>query len=239
MRTGAVRSAPLWWAMSAVACSDPPSPPPAAAPSPVAAPAAMPTENAPRPTTPAGERAPTVVPSVEGSVPIVIVYDGIGPLHQGFFNTAELVTALSAGLGGCVSDTAEVVVSYDSDQRIGRIVLHTVGDQLRCKPAIADGAVDLAPLQPIGRALAAYRDGVAGQFDLRIGSFRAGIRVIRGPQQCEVWLGGQYPPDGSTFSPCVTLQGRDQCFADDRTEGVTQVRVGDPTAMGWLDGCYR
>ena len=180
-----------------------------------------------------------MIPAAEGSVPVIVAYDGVGHLHQGFFNTPDLVEAVSSGLGGCVTGTAEVVVSYNAERRIGGIVLHSVGDTLACKASVDGSAVDLRPLIPIARALAAYRDGVANRFDLRIGSFRSGIRVLRGTQVCEVWLGGQYPPDGSTFSPCVHLQGHEKCMSDDRTDGVVSLQVAEQEALRQLAACFR
>ena len=171
-------------------------------------------------------------------MPLVVAYDGVGHLHQGFFNTEKLVTAVAKGLGGCVSGTAEVVVKYDDETRIGSIVLHTVGDQLRCAPVRQGESYDLKPLIPVARTLASYRDGVSNGFDLRIGSFRTGIRVLHGSQVCEVWTGGQFPPDGSTFSPCVHLQGHEVCLGEDRHAGITSLHVKDAKVQQQLERCW-
>jgi len=179
-----------------------------------------------------------VIPADAEAVPLVVVYDGVGHLHQGFFNTEKLVKAVAKGLGGCVSGTAEVVVKYDSDNRIGTIVLHTVGDQLQCRPTATSKGFDLSPLEPITRTLAGYRDGVANGFDLRIGSFRTGVRVIKGTQVCEVWSGGQFPPDGSTFSPCVHLQGHEVCTTSDRHEGLTELIPTTDDVRRQLASCF-
>jgi len=180
-----------------------------------------------------------VIPAGEGRVPVLLAYSGVGHLHQGFFNTPSLIDALSSALGGCVDETAEVVVSWRAEKQTGTIVLHTVGDQLTCRPDVRGDVVDLNALIPVANALAAYRDGVANQFDLRISAFRAGIRVLRGTSVCEVWLGGQYPPDGSTFSPCVSLRGHERCVADDRKAGVTSLQVADSDALEQLTACFR
>jgi hypothetical protein len=207
------------------------------APEPVAEPPAL-TPDTPLPPPVELARNAPLVPAAEGSVPVVVAYSGVGNLHQSFFNTQELVEAVSAGLGGCVDDTAEVVVSYNSETRVGTIVLHTVGTQLRCRPEPTSAGFDLTPLVPIAQTLAAYRDGVANRFDLRIGSFKAGVRVLRGTQVCDVWLGGQYPPDGSTFSPCVSLQGHEVCTHGNKRDGLTELVVDAGVARDQLRRCF-
>ncbi len=132
----------------------------------------------------------------------------------------------------------EVVVKYDDDTRIGTIVLHTLGDQLLCKPVPTAKGYDLTPLIPVTRTLAGYRDGVSNGFDLRIGSFRTGVRVIKVSQVCEVWSAGQFPPDGTTFSPCIGLQGHEVCTAPDRHEGITELLPDRDDVRNQLARCY-
>lgn len=184
------------------------------------------------------QRAPPVIPADADAVPLIVAYDGVGHLHQGFFNTEELVQAVAKGLGGCVGGTAEVVVKWNQETRIGSIVLHTLGDQLTCRPTRNGAGFDLTPMVPVAKTLAGYRDGVANGFDLRIGSFRTGIRVIKGSQVCEIWTGGQFPPDGTTFSPCVHLQGHEVCTGPDRHAGLTELVPQDDDVRKQLARCF-
>lgn len=184
------------------------------------------------------ERGPLVIPAGEGDVAVTLAFQGVGNLHKGYFRTDDLVEAMGAGMGGCVADPAEVLVSWDSDENLGTILLHTVGTQLGCKPVAVDGGYDAGPLVPIGRALAAYRDGVANRFDLRVASFRTGVRVIRGTQVCDVWFAGQFPPDGTTVSPCAHLQGHEVCGPGHARDGVTKLELPADGARQ-LHACFK
>lgn len=182
------------------------------------------------------ERGPVVIPAAEGSVPVMLAFQGVGNLHKGYFRTDDLVGGLSDGLAGCVDDHAEVMVAWDGEKNLGTILLHTVGTQLTCRPSPTPEGFDMRALQRIGQTLAGYRDGVAGRFDLRIASFRTGVRVLRGTQVCDVWFGGQFPPDGSTMSPCVHLQGHEVCMGP-RHDGVTELVVDGDTRKA-LKACF-
>jgi len=184
------------------------------------------------------QRGPLVIPAGEGDVAVTIAFQGVGNLHKGYFRTDDLVEGLGSGLGGCVADPAEVLVSWDAEENLGTILLHTVGTQLACKPAPVGDALDASPLVPVGQALAAYRDGVANRFDLRIASFRTGVRVIRGTQVCDVWFAGQFPPDGTTVSPCAHLQGHEVCGPGSARDGVTQLELPAEGAAQ-LRACFR
>ena len=48
---------------------------------------------------------------------------GISDLHRGFFADPRFVDKLGKSLGACISGTAQVVISYDSENWIGRLVL--------------------------------------------------------------------------------------------------------------------
>jgi hypothetical protein len=182
------------------------------------------------------QREPMVIPAAEGSVPVVVAFRGVGNLHKGYFRTPELVDGLARGLAGCVDGSAEVLVAWDAEKNLGTILLHTVGTQLACRPSPTADGFDTRPLQRIGEALAAYRDGVSSQFDLRIAAFRTGVRVLRGPQVCDLWYGGQFPPDGSTMSPCMHLQGHEVCTGP-RHDGVTELVV-DAEQRKALTACF-
>jgi len=179
-----------------------------------------------------------VIPAGQGDVAVALAFQGVGNLHKGYFRTDTLVEGLSKGLGGCVADPAEVLVQWDSEENLGTILLHTVGTQLACRPQPTADGFDATPLVPIGRTLGAYRDGVANQFDLRVASFRTGVRVLRGTQVCDVWFAGQFPPDGSTVSPCVHLQGHEVCGPGKARDGVTTLKLPADAAKQ-LRACFK
>ena len=138
------------------------------------------------------------------AVGVELQFVGLSGLIQGFMADARIVARLGNELGPCIaSELAVVRATWDSEIRIGTITLELEPADLACLPKVADGSVDVSALEPLNRALANYRDEVSNNYDLRIQSFRTGIKVLSGMNHCALWSGGQYPPDGSTFSRCV------------------------------------
>ncbi|MBX2803603.1 MAG: hypothetical protein KTR31_38345 [Myxococcales bacterium] len=170
--------------------------------------------------TPTAEPVPSKRPSVHATlvsaegVDVALAFVDISPLYRGYFATQEWVATLGKDLGACFGDTVEVVISYDMETRIGRILVQTSWTDLGCRPAMGPEGVDLTPLQPLGRALARYRDAIAAARDVRIASFRSGIRLVQGGEICDLIIGGQFPPDGTTFSGCITLRGHEVCLGE-------------------------
>ena len=179
-----------------------------------------------------------VYPSaVEGSVDVELRFHGVGGLHRTFFSDADAVSALGRALGPCVVQTAQVVVSYDQETRIGRIVLKVPPDGLRCLPRAAGDAVDLSPLEPVGVALASYRDALAGGYDYRLASFRVGVTATRGARSCSLWLAGDHPPDGRRWSPCVTVPTGELCAEGSAEEGITVLVMPDRHGRDYVRAC--
>ncbi|MEZ4234884.1 MAG: hypothetical protein R3F59_01695 [Myxococcota bacterium] len=107
----------------------------------------------------------------------------------------DRVPALAEALGRC-TDAAHLAVHLaDGD---GAFLL--TGAWRDCAPTVAGDAVTLTPLIPAALALAHLRDALAAEHDPRWATFRAGIGVGDCPP---VWLGGQIPPDGTTFARCA------------------------------------
>ncbi len=144
-------------------------------------------------------------------VQVVLVWQGIGQLHKGFFSDQDLVTGLSADLGGAVTSPANIYVRYDSKTFVGSIRLQLRPDTLELPVAAADDRIQLQALAPVTTALASYRSGVAGRFDLRVDSFSVGIESFRKGHGCIFGVAGLAPPDGRIVSPCVEVDGRQQC----------------------------
>lgn len=153
-------------------------------------------------------------------------FQGVGALFQGFFADPDLVGKLGTALGPCIDGgLAVVVISWSEETRIGTIAVHAEPQMIRCQPELASG-LDLSPLEPLGRALASYRDGVSGKYDLRVASFRPGLKLLAGMNHCAFWLGGQFPPDGSQWKRCAEFAGNETCMSGDRLDGVTTLRFG-------------
>lgn len=144
-------------------------------------------------------------------VQVVLVWDGISHLHQSFFADPDIVTSLSAGLTGEVRGPANVYVRYDATNFRGSVRLQVLPDTLVRKPRRTGDALLLQDLAPITVALARYRSDVASQKDLRIESFKVGIESFRGPRACIFEVAGRPPPDGRLVSPCVEINGKQQC----------------------------
>ncbi|RME28261.1 MAG: hypothetical protein D6798_02790 [Deltaproteobacteria bacterium] len=156
---------------------------------------------------PGGARVETAPP-----VQVVLVWQGIGALHKGFFSDPALVTALSADLAGLVASPANIYIRYDSRSFAGSIRLQLRPDtRLLPVGTHGDRVVALQDLAPITTALANYRSGVASRFDLRVESFSIGIESFRGPHSCLFGATGPAPPDGRVVSPCVEVDGQQRC----------------------------
>ncbi|MCB9676570.1 MAG: hypothetical protein H6737_15750 [Alphaproteobacteria bacterium] len=174
---------------------------------------------------------------IGGGVPIELQFVGVGGLHRRWFGDVGIVTDLSRGLGACMKDRAVVILSYDEEENIGRIRLVLDGDQVTCKPVATGASVELSAVRPLGEALAAYRDTIAGRFDFRVASFRIELELLDGTNGCVLQLGGQYPPDGSTWNNCVDLGGEQKCVGPAR-EGTANMVFGDGEDARYLAKCF-
>lgn len=172
-----------------------------------------------------------------GSVPVEVQFDGVSPLYRGYFSTTGWVAELGRGLGGCVTGRAVVIVTYDSVENLGTIRLHAEPADLTCLGRFDGDALDVSALTPITRALARYRDTLAAERDVRLASFRIGLRVVEGMNVCDLWAGGQFPPDGSTFDPCVGVAGNEVCLGE-RHAGTTALVARDPAVEKTLQRCF-
>ena len=171
------------------------------------------------------EETVTVAPTGEGRT-LQVGFTGVGRLYQGFFADPEPARALGAALGPCVRGSARVSVTYDERSRMRRVALVLTPDQLACRATRGpDGAWDVSPLVPVAQALAAWRNGVAAQRDMRIYAFRAGIHVVDPWGHGTLWLDGQDPVDGTAFHRCLGLDGFDRCEPGE--EAVRAFHVAD------------
>lgn len=154
---------------------------------------------------------------------VELAFTGVGPLHKNFFSQSAPLGTLVEALGDCV-DQATVRVSWEEEIRLGHITLEVAPDKLRCAPALREDGLDLSSVEPIGRALANYRDMVAGTYDFRVASFRVAFRMVRPGPDCLLKLGGDFPPDGSRWNACVEIGDRVVCGTDEDDEGVVHLR---------------
>ena len=169
---------------------------------------------------------------------MALAFQGVSPLYQGYFSTEAWVSELGKGLGACFDGTVEVVVSYDMETRIGRILVQTGLAELKCAPEIGPQGIDLSPMAPVGQALARYRDAISAARDVRVSSFRSGLRLVQGSELCDLYIGGQFPPDGTTFSPCVGIRGKEVCLGD-RHEAISSLALPEGEAGDILRRCLR
>jgi hypothetical protein len=153
-------------------------------------------------------------------VQVVLVRDGIGQLHKGFFSDQEAVTELATDLAGHLKPPADVHIRYDSQELMGSIKLRLAPDALVAPVAASGEKINLQALAPITTALASYRSNVAARFDFRVESFRVGIESYRGHRICQLSLAGPPPPDGALISPCVDINGHQHC-GESAVDGVT------------------
>lgn len=142
-------------------------------------------------------------------VPIEIIWEGIGALHKSYFSEQEGVTALSVALAPYIQGTVQLKIFFNQEEHLGKIRIQLPpGSLINLVPG---SPAQLQQLAPITAALAVYRDHVANRFDLRVQSFHIGLDFFRGPVHCGFVAGGDPPPDGRLISPCVLVNGQEQC----------------------------
>jgi len=142
---------------------------------------------------------------------LVFSWHEVGPLYQGFFLDQVAVTQLATDWSGRLAGRANVHVYWDEANDIGRIRLQLLPGTLT-NPVGGEGEVlRLQDLAPLTEPLARYRERLAGQFDVRIASFRVELESVRGARLCVVSIIGGHPPDGRVISPCVEFNGQEVC----------------------------
>ncbi len=192
----------------AVACAEPePTPVPEAPPPEVPAPP-------PPSAVPVRPDRVAVVAAPDGAAAadVELYFHGLSELYRGFFSDPAAVGALGRALGPCDDRPAPVAISWDNERRIGSISLR-VASGSKCTPVLSPDGVDLAPVVPLGVALAAYRDRLASSFDVRLASFRVSLQLVRGTQACILRAEGDHPPSGTVWSPCFGPADGSSCAA--------------------------
>jgi hypothetical protein len=218
--------APFW--LGVMACADPP-------PAPVPSDATVMTQLAEAlvEQAPAVADDPVATPTGD-PVEIVFVWTGIGALHRSFFQDAAAFSALSRELGGLVVGPANIQIRHDNENFIGQIRLE-LREGTRLLPVRVDGdKVRLQDLAPITTALAHYRSAISGNYDMRVASFSIGIEATSGTSSCVFGVAGVPPPDGRILSPCVEINGIEECGTPS-ADGVSF----SPSAAGHIRTCLR
>ena len=215
-----------------VACSGAPEPgPPVDAPAPDAVADA---DSEPSGDTTAGQTADATVEA--GSPQLIIQYEGVAPLYRGFFNDARAGAALAEAAAPCVGNDVYLYVSYDNDERKGRMTLRVEPDVAACRPVPTETGWDLSPAVPLSSALATFRDTLAATYDFRISSFEVQV-TYRAPDSslCTLKAEGAHPPDGRSFAACVREDLNTHCgtMAADGTTLALDASTGRA-----LRGCF-
>ena len=155
--------------------------------------------------------AEVIPPSSVEPSEVVLVWQGISPLHKTFFRDERAIDQLGRDLSAHVVPPANVYISFDSQRHIGRILLRLLpGTGVGLAPGDA-GDLNLAVISPILQGLARYRSRVAGRYDTRVEAFYVGIDSYRGSNHCRFSAVGPQPPDGTMVNGCVQLNGVEQC----------------------------
>lgn len=173
------------------------------------------------------------------AAPVQIRFTTVGPLHQGFFGKSSAVRQLGEGLGSCTDHAVDVDVVWSQKDLEGRIIASVPPESSVCAPTLTDGVVDLTPLVPTTRAVARYRDTVAGFSDFRIANFVVAADIQRQGTICRIRAAGQHPPDGTRFHPCVEVNGERVCAAGSPAEGVVRLAFDDDAARRKVARCFR
>jgi hypothetical protein len=155
--------------------------------------------------------APVRPPSSGEPIKVLVVWQGISPLHKTFFLDNAALEQLGRDLAGHVQPPANVYVSFDSKWHVGRILLRLLpGTGVDLEPGDAN-ELNLGVISPVLQGLARYRARVAARYDTRVASFHVGIDSFRGPNHCRFSAVGPQPPDGTVVDGCVQLNGVDEC----------------------------
>ena len=168
----------------------------------------------------------------EGQPSMSLSFAGVGSLYRRFFSEDALVEELYEALRVCMSEDFDVLVTYNERLAQGRIVLRAPATGLVCRPTWGEReSVDLAPLAAVGRAMTTLRDRVAEAKDLRIyGQFNVGVYLTGTGGSVGLWARGGYPTSGERWAPCVGLNGLQECDANDAKDGLTSVRLVNPSS---------
>lgn len=159
-------------------------------------------------------RSPPAAPPATGpatAVKVALTFQGVGPLHMGFFNEAQALGDLGLDLGPHLRDTAQVLIYYDSKEFQGTIHLKVPPGLLVAPVPVEGERVDLGALAPLTTALAAYRSAIASRYDVRVQNFAVGLDFFRGSTHCLVQPTGPLPHDGALVSPCVRVGAEELC----------------------------
>lgn len=178
------------------------------------------------PPPPPAEPAPavsTLVPSETG-IRVRPEFVGVGRQYQGYMNDADVGAALSTALSACFPDETFLLASYDEATRVGKFALQVDAGSTPCRPQPHGDGYDLSGAAHLTTALAAYRDGLAAKYDVRLASFRVGVTYRSGTNLCTLWATGGHPPDGTRFSACIERLGV-ACPHDTDEAGVTWIAV--------------
>jgi len=157
------------------------------------------------------EAAPASPPAAGDPVEVVLVWDGISPLHQSFFVDSDAVKQLGQDLSGWVRPPANVYISFDSERHVGWILLRLLPDTGVGFVSARETEVELNRISPVLQALARYRSYVASRYDTRVQAFGIGIESFRGTAHCRFGAAGTPPPDGTVVDPCVLINGVSKC----------------------------
>ncbi len=142
-------------------------------------------------------------------VEVELAWSGVGGLHQSYFSDAKAVDGLRKALDeGLMGGAVVVEMVWDSEKHRGTIRAQVEPSSVRGGFKLETGGVALGRLVPVTRALARYRDDVAGRYDIRVLSFHLEVLMAG---QCEVRAAGDLPHDGHEVSPCVSVGTQEYC----------------------------
>ena len=114
--------------------------------------------------------APVSPPSTGDAAQVVMIWQGISPLHKSFFLDEAAVEQLGRDLSAHVQAPANIYISFDSKWHVGRILLRLLpGTGIGLEPG--DGtAMNLGVVSPVLQGLARYRSRIAARYDTRVES---------------------------------------------------------------------
>ncbi len=153
--------------------------------------------------------APAEIPLADVPMSLMLDYDNLSPLMQGYFGDASSVKKLTTGLRRDPNPlTAPVILRVrwiPMELNRGKGEIAVVYD----KPVES-----LNQLQPVANALLDYRNHVGGAFDMRLLSFSMYIEG-QGVAGCRIPLLNKSGLNYGLLSPCVSVKDEKWCVDKD------------------------
>lgn len=150
--------------------------------------------------------------SVSPTLTAAVQFTGIGNQYRYSMGNEDRILKLYTESAPCLPEgSVTLSLNYDPKKFKGRAVFDVGAGQLRCLPILTADGVDARPLRPLLKSLAAYREALSNEEDVRLLSFGLGIHLRDDKGGVTFWVPVYTDRLGDTVEACVTLDGEEVC----------------------------